>query len=92
MRDLPNVTYCTLIGQSSRNWGRHAKQYTFIYQLWTTRVLLNILFGPPNHDSQNSPDETHELGLWAKKWDNVLWVWTMGFNAFSCVNMGSFGL
>ena len=60
----PNVTFCTLTHQSSGNWGRHAKQHAFLYQLWITGVLLNILFGPPNHDSQNSPD--HELGSWAK--------------------------
>ena len=53
-----------------------------LYQIWTTGALLNILLGPPNHDSQNSPDETHELGSWAKKWDDVPWVWTMGFDAF----------
>ena len=58
MRDLPNVTYYTLTCQSSGNWGRHAKQHAFLYQLWTTRVLLNILLRPPNHDSQNSSDET----------------------------------
>ena len=78
----PNVTYCTLTRQSSRNWGKHVKQHAFLYQLWTTGALLNILLGPPNHDSQNSPDETHELGSWAKKWDDVLWAWTMSFDAF----------
>ena len=62
----PNVTFCTLTRQSSGNWGRHAKHHAFLYQLWTTEALLNILLGPPNHDSQNSPDETHELGSWAK--------------------------
>ena len=46
--------------------------------------LLNILFGPPNHDSQNSLDETHELGSWAKKWNDVLWAWTIGFDVFLC--------
>ena len=46
----------------SRNWGKHAKQQAFIYQLWITGALLNILLGPPNHDSQNSLDETHKLG------------------------------
>ena len=56
----------------------------FFYQLWTTGALLNILLGYPNHNSQNSPDETHELGSWVKKWDDVLWAWTMGFNAFLC--------
>ena len=66
MRGLPNVTYCTLTHQSSGNWGRHAKQHVFLYQLWTTGALLNILLGSPNHDSQNSPNETHELGSWAK--------------------------
>ena len=66
MRGLPNVTYCTLTYQSLGNWGRHAMQHAYLYQLWTTGVLLNILLGPPNHDSQNSPDETHELGSWAK--------------------------
>ena len=66
MRDLSNITYCTLTSQSSGNWGRHAKQQAFIYQFWTTGVLLNILLGPPNHDSQNSPNETHEFGLWEK--------------------------
>ena len=55
MRGLPNVIYCILTHQSSGNWGRHAKQHAFLYQLWTTGVLLNILFGPPNHNSQNSP-------------------------------------
>ena len=84
MKGLPNVTYCTLTRQSSGNWGRHTKQHAFLYQLWTTGVLLNILFGLPNHDSQNSPAKAHELGSWAKKWDNVLWSWTMGFDAFLC--------
>ena len=28
----------------------------------STGVLLNILLGALNHDSQNSPNETHELG------------------------------
>ena len=80
----PNVTFCTLTRQNSGNWGRHAKQHAFLYQLWTTRALLNILLSPPNHNSQNSPDETHELGLWAQKWDDVLWAWTMGFDTFLC--------
>ena len=84
MRGLPNVTHCTLTHQSSGNWGRHAKQHVFLYQLWTTEALLNILPSPPNHDSQNSSDETHELGSWAKKWDDVLWAWTMGFDTFLC--------
>ena len=84
MRGLPNVTYCTLTRQSSGNWGRHVKQHAFLYQLWTTGALLNILLGPSNHDSQNSPNETHELGSWVKKWDDVPWVWTMGFDAFLC--------
>ena len=66
MRGLPNVTYCTLTCQSLGNWGRHAKQHAFLYQLWTTGVLLNILLDPSNHDSQNSPDKTHELGSWVK--------------------------
>ena len=38
----------------------------FFYQLWTTGALLNILLDPSNHDSQISPNEIHELGLWAK--------------------------
>ena len=80
----PNVTYCTLTHLSSGNWERHAKQHAFLYQLWTTGALLNRLLGPPNHDSQNSPDETHELGSWAKKWDNMPWAWSMGFDAFLC--------
>ena len=80
----PNVTFCTLTRQNSGNWGRHAKQHAFLYQLWTTGALLNILLGPPNHDSQNSLDKTHELGSWAKKWDDVPWAWTMGFDAFLC--------
>ena len=61
-------------------------------QLWTTRALLNILLGPPNHDSQNSLDETYELGSWAKNemlcHELELWAlmrlyrhefWTKGF-------------
>ena len=28
-----NVTFCTLTHQSSGNWGRHAKQHAFLYQL-----------------------------------------------------------
>ena len=66
MRDLPNATYCTLTHQSSGNQERHVKQHVFLYQLWTAGALLNILLGPPSHDSQNSPDETHELGSWVK--------------------------
>ena len=66
MRGLPDATYCTLTRQSSGNLGKHAKQHVFLYQLWTIRALLNILLGPPNHDSQNSPNETHELGSWAE--------------------------
>ena len=70
MRGLQNVTYCTLTHQGSGNWGRHAKQHAkqhaFFYQLWTIEVSLNILLDPPNQDSQNSPDETHELGSWAE--------------------------
>ena len=84
MRGLLNVIYYTLTRQSSRNWGRHVRQHAFLYQLWTTGALLNILLNPPNHDSQNSPDEIHELGSWAKKWDDVLWVWTMDFDASLC--------
>ena len=80
----PNVAYYILTRQSSGNWGRYAKQHAFLYQLWTTGALLNILLGPSNHDSQNSPNETHELGSWVKKWDDVPWVWTMGFDAFLC--------
>ena len=92
MRGLPNVTYCTLTCRSLGNWGRHVKQHAFLYQLWITRVLLNILLGPPNHNSQNSPDETHDLGSWAKNkmlyHELELWAlmrlyrhefWTMGF-------------
>ena len=57
---------------------------------WT---LLNILLGLPNDDSQNSPNETHELGSWAENeilcHELKLWVlvrlychefWTMGFD------------
>ena len=84
MRGLPNVIHCTLTHPSSGNWGRYVKQHVFLYQLWTTETLLNILPSPPNHDSQNSSDETHELGSWAKKWDDVLWAWTMGFDTFLC--------
>ena len=84
MRGLPNVTYCTLTRQSSGNWRRHVKQHAFLYLLWTIGVLLNILLGPSTHDSRNSPDEAHELGSWAKKWDDVLLAWTMGFDAFLC--------
>ena len=73
MRGSPNVTY-TLTHQSSGNWGKHVKQHAFLYQFWITGVLLNILLGSPNHNSQNSPDETHELGSWAKKWDDALWA------------------
>ena len=93
MRGLPNVTYCTLTYQSSGNWERHAKQHVFLYQVWTIRVLLNILLDPPNHNSQNSPNETYELGLWAENemlcHELKLWVlvrlyrhefWTMGFD------------
>ena len=100
----PNVTFCILTRQSSGNWGRHAKQHVFLYQLWTTRVLLNILLGPPNHDSQNSLDETHELGSWVKNemlcHELELWAlmrlyrhefWTIGFGIIF-VNEDSFGL
>ena len=92
MRDSPNIIYYTLTRQSSGNWGRHAKQHAFLHQLWTTGALLNILLGPPNHDSPNSPDETHELRSWAKNemlcHELELWAlmrlyrhefWTMGF-------------
>ena len=51
----PNVIYCTLTRQSSGNWGRHAKQHAFIYQLWTTGALLNILLGPLNHTLKIPP-------------------------------------
>ena len=100
----PNVAFCTLTCQSSGNWGRHVKQHAFLYQFWTTGVLLNILLDPPNHDSQNSPDETHELGSWAKNemlcHELELWAlmrlyrhefWTMGFSIIF-VNKDSFGL
>ena len=53
---------------------------------------MNILLGPSNHDSQNSPDETHELESWAKNkmmcYELEPWAlmrlyrhefWTMGF-------------
>ena len=30
------------------------------------RVLLNILLGPPNHNSQSFPIDTHELKSWAE--------------------------
>ena len=70
-----------------RELGRHAKQHAFLYQLWTTGALLNILFSPPNHNSHNSTDETHELGSWVKKRDDVLWALMP-----LCVNMGSFEL
>ena len=100
----PNVTFCTLTRQSSRNWGIHAKQHAFLYQLWTVGALLNILLGPPNHDSQNSPDETHELGSWTKNEMTCHELelgalvrlyhhkfWTMGFGIIF-VNKNSFGL
>ena len=45
---------------------------------WTYFLALQ------NHDSQNSPYETHELGSWVKKWDDVLWAWTMSFDASLC--------
>ena len=93
MRGLPNVTYCILTCQSLGNWGRHVKQHAFLYQLWTTRALLNILLGPLNHDSKNSLDETHELGLLAENemlcHELELWAlmrlychefWTIGFS------------
>ena len=99
----PNVTFCTLTRQSLGNWERHAKQHAFLYQLWTAKTLLNILLGPPNHDSQNSPDEIHELGSWAKNemlcYKLELWAlmrlyrhefWTMGFGIIF-VNKDSFG-
>ena len=92
MRGLPNVTYCTLTRQSLGNWRRHAKQHVFLYQLWTTGALLNILLGSLNHNSQNSPDETHELESWAENemlcHELKLWAlmrlhhhefWIMGF-------------
>ena len=44
MKGFPNVTYCTLTHQSSRNWGRHAKQHAFLYQLWIIGVLLTYFF------------------------------------------------
>ena len=90
---VPNVTYYTLTRQSLRNWGRHAKQHDFLYQLWTIGALLNILLGLPNDDSQNSPDETHEFRSWAENemlcHKLELWAlmrlyrhefWTMGFS------------
>ena len=33
---------------------------------------------------QNFSSETHELGSWAKKWDDVSWAWTMDFDTFLC--------
>ena len=89
MRGLPNVTYCILTRQSSGNWGRHAKQHAFLYQLWTTRALLNILLGLPNHDSQNSPNEIHELKSWA---ENEMMCYELESWALTpfCVYMGSF--
>ena len=100
----PNVTFCTLTRQSSGNWGRHAKQHALLYQLWIAEALLNIHFGLPNHNSQNSPDETHELRSWAKNemlcHELELWAlmrlyrhefWTMGFSIIF-VNKDSFGL
>ena len=99
----PNVIFYRLTCQNSRNWGRHAKQHAFLYQLWTTGVLLNIFINPLNHDSRNSSDETHELGSWAKNkmlcHDLELWVlmrlyrhefWTMGFGIIF-VNKDFFG-
>ena len=99
-----NVAFCTLTCQSSGNWGRHVKQHALLYQLWIKGALLNILLDPPNHDSQNSPDETHELGSWAKNemlcHELELWAlmrlyrhefWTMGFSIIF-VNKDSFGL
>ena len=89
MRGLPDATYCTLTRQSSGNLGKHAKQHVFLYQLWTIRALLNILLGPPNHDSQNSPNETHakslNYGLW---WDNI----AMGFGPRGLVSFCEYGL
>ena len=91
IRGLPNVTYCTLTHKSSGNWGRHAKQHTFFYQLWTTGALLNILLDPPNHNSQNSPDETHELGSWVKN-EMMCYEFEPWASMPFCVNIGSFGL
>ena len=67
-----------------RELGKTCQATCFPLSTWTTGALLNILLGPPNHLSQNSPDETHKLGSWAKKWDDVLWAWTMGFDVFLC--------
>ena len=79
----PNVTYCTLTRQSLGNWGRHAKQHAFLYQLWTTGTLLNILFGPPNHNSQISPMRLMSLDHEPKmRWCAM--SWTMGFDVFLC--------
>ena len=86
-----------------RELGKTCQATCFLYQPWTTGALLNILLGPPNHDSQNSPDKTHELGSWAKNemlcHELKLWAlmrlyshefWTMGFGIIF-VNMDSFG-
>ena len=85
---LTDATYCTLTHQSSENWGRHAKQHVFLYQLWTTGTLLNILLGSPNHDSQNSSDETHELGSWAK----MRWCAMSLNHGFWCLFVCKYGL
>ena len=98
-----------------RDWRRYAKQhgfflfifyflFFFIYQLWTARALLNTLLGLPNHNSQSSPDEIHELGLWVENemichelepwvwWDNIAVSYGPWASTLYCVNMGSFGL
>ena len=69
----------------------------FHYQLWIAGALLNIFFGSPNHDSQNSPNESHEVGScteneimcheiepWALMRKYCHGFWTMGFCIVLC--------
>ena len=51
-------------------------------------ILLNILLGPLNYDSQGFSSETHVLGSWVENkithhwlwWDNLPWVVMMSWD------------
>ena len=87
------LTRCNLLHTDLSEFRELGKTYqaknVFLYQLWTTGTLLNILLGPPNYNSQNSPNEIHEPGSWAKNemmcYELEPWALTPFF-----VNMGSF--
>ena len=93
MRGLPKCYLLHTSPSKFRELRKTCQATCFSLSTLDLGALLNILLDPPNHDSQNSPNETYELGSWAENeilcHELKLWVlvrlychefWTMGFD------------